>query len=453
MAGIVGVVSDVNCVNDIYYALRYLTHRAPSDEFYCGIGIGGDNKELHTHQGSVSYNYPSERREKMKGSIGIGAVSGYREPVSELSQHGGLVTCFDGNIINYEQVKNTLLQRGVTFNGYNDPDEISDTVLISTIISKQPSFEKGIEELLGMMKGDFAVVSMNDNGIFAARGYGMKPLIIGKRGDSYIVASESTAFINTEYRIVRDVNPGEVVHIGKNGIETLKQFDLPVKYGTFEWVYTAYPPSTIDGVNVALFRIALGTIVAERNPIEADLITCVPNSGRWHGIGFYEGYKQVNKVLTREVWVRHEDFGRSFTPGTQVQRQETADYKLIPIEEIITGKRIIVVDDSIVRGTQTSKKIRKLREFGAKEVHVVIECPPLMSACRYGKTTKNDEDCIARRVMQDLSQRFQNVTLNMAVDAIQNELKADSLTYATAEDIAQASGKPLEKLCLECWAA
>lgn len=431
MSGIFGIVSEKDCVDDLFLGTFYLQHRAQD---YCGLVLyDGEKIRGYTHKGLIKQQFPKEKLKELKGSFGIGCVSSDRQPISELARYGGIVFAFDGNIINYRDLKNKLLSERISFSGYHDLEEVSDIVLISKLIAKEPDFVLGIIKLVEIMRGDFAIIALTKRGIYAARGWGRKPLILGQRGGDYAVSSESSSFENIGFEIIRDVEPGEIVLLDENRISSLKKLSLrPVKYGTFEWVYTAYPVSIIDGRCVAEVRQKIGQLLAKKYPVEVDLVSPVPNSGRWHAIG----YSKESKIPYAEVFVRYDYSDRSYTPQQQVDRDEEARTKLLPIKKVVEGKRIVLVDDSIVRGTQTLNQVDRLRRLGAKEIHARIACPPLMAACKYGKTTKDDDECIARR---------------MIIEEIRKRLKLDSLGYATIEILEKAIGFPREKLCLECW--
>jgi amidophosphoribosyltransferase len=387
----------------------------------------------YTHHGLLRQHFSKEVLSTMKGKHGIGSVSSEREPIVELSKNGCIIIAFDGNISNHKEMKDALLAKGTNFSGYHNSEEVVDSVLISSIIAKEASFEEGVRKLASMMKGDFAVVALAKEGIYAARGWGRKPLVLGKRGEDYAVASESNAFENLGFEIVRDVAPGEIVFLNENGIKTLAKLNLlPVKYGTFEWIYTAYPASIIDGKSVAEARMNIGRLLAKRYPVDADIVSPVPNSGRWHAIG----YSKESKIPYKEAFVRYDYSDRSYTPSEQADRDKEAKIKLIPVRSVIKGKRVVIVDDSIVRGTQLLNRVLELRRLGAKEVHARIACPPLMAACLFGKSTRSDSECIARR---------------MSIEEIRKKLELDSLGYATIEDLEEAIGVPRDKLCTHCW--
>ena len=432
MAGIFGIVSNKDCVSDLFKGTFYLQHRAQD---YCGLALHDkDTLRDYTHKGLIKQQFPKQFIKKLSGTSGIGCVADNRQPVSEFNRTGGTITCFDGNLLNCHALKDLLLKRGVTFSGYHTPEHVSDIVIVSKIIAEEIKYVYGIERLIGLIKGDFAIVSLTRDGIYAARGWGRKPLIVGHKDGSWAVASESVSFENLNIKIMGDVKPGEVVFLDRSGVCSIIKFDLsPIKYCAFEWIYNAYPPSVIDQRSVVKVRMKVGQALARRYPVKADLVSPVPNSGRWHAIG----YAQESNLPYVEVFTRYDYSDRSYTPTEQITREEEAKIKLLPIKSVIEDKRIVLVDDSIVRGTQTLNQVSRLKDLGAKEVHARIACPPLMSACRYGKTTRNNDVCIARR---------------MSIEDIKSKLELDSLGYAIVEDMELAIGRYKNELCLECWA-
>jgi len=439
MSGIFGVVSEENCIKDVLSGTFYLQNRA---EAYCGISWKNEEGKLKdsTHRGLIKPNYTKEKLKYMSTKSAIGIVSGNREPVSELSNRGEMMLCFDGNLANYDEIKNNLLKSGASFSGYYNPEEVCDSVLISKIIARESSFKKGIESLVNKIQGDFAILALTQEGIYAARGWGRKPLILGKKNGSYAVSSESVSFINPGFEIERDVEPGEVVLLNEKGIQIIEKFDLsPIKYGTFEWVYNSHPASVVDGRSVELVRNAIGAALVKRYKKELkdiDLVSPIPNSGRCHATGVGNILAKELGVDYLEVFKKFDYCGRSFTLETDEERHEIAEEKLIPVKEIIEGKRIVIVDDSIVRGVQTFKQTKRLKEMGAEAVYAAIACPPLIRACKYGKSIKKDEDCIAAR---------------MSLDEIRETRGLDKLFYATIEDLEKAIGIKRKNLCLDCW--
>ncbi len=355
MAGIFGVVLNGDNLKDLHYGTFYLQHRAQD---YCGL-LWYSKGDLfgNTHKGLLNANFPIEELEGYKGDYGIGSVSVTREPSSGLSRYKGAVFSFDGNITNYKVLMEKLLKGGAVFSGYHNPNQVTGCDLIANIVLSEPRFEKGIENLMEVMEGDFSLVCLTNEGIYASRGWGRKPLILGKKqkdsSESYAVSSESTSFINSGFEIDRDVNPGETVFLNKNGIQHISQIDLgsDIRYGVFEWIYSSYPTSIIDGRSVSEVRKKMGRLLAKEYPIDVDIVSCVPNSGRWHAIGFnHESYAQGMNIPYEDVFIRYDYAGRSFIPGDKDIQQRVADMKLIPVVNSIRGKKIVLVDDSIVRG-------------------------------------------------------------------------------------------------------
>lgn len=416
MAGIFGIVSENdNNTADLLLGTHYLQHRAQD---MCGFATVHEGEaHIDLLDGLVIQKFTGDDNQSIPGNYCMGTVSTDRQPVHVIGKSGDYIFGFDGNL---------RPSRDSQYKG------LKDSPLIIRALAQGDSFQHGIESIIAQSEGDFAIIALTVAGICAARGYGRKPLILGEKEDSFAISSESTSFINTGFEITRDVAPGEIVLISESGIETLAQLGLEPKYGTFEWVYTAYPSSIIDGISVSKVRMEIGKSLARSFPVDADIVSAIPNSGIWHA----QGYSEESGLPRRDVFLRYDYSGRSFTPTTQQLRDFTAKTKLIPVVENIRGKRIIVVDDSIVRGTQMLNRVRVLRELGAKEVHARIACPPLMHACHFGQTTKKDEDCIAS---------------NRTIEEIRERLGLDSLEYATIKDLENAIGLPKKSLCTSCW--
>ncbi|MCP4724266.1 MAG: hypothetical protein GY863_04485 [bacterium] len=435
MSGIFGIYSERNCIEDLVWGTSYLQHRGQK---YCGWAVANNGKmEYKTHAGKLREKINFGEAKQVEGKIGLGVVSSCdRQPVSEVSKFGEFFMAYDGNVISAKSLKEELLKDGHSFTGYYDPTFIPDNVLLGKLIALRGPVE-GIEELSKRIQGDYSIILLTKTGLIAARGWGRKPLILGKGDGSFVVASESCSFPNLGIEIERDVNPGEIVMLDKNGITTLKQLDLsPIKYGTFEWIYTANASSTIDGVSVEVFRNIVGAKLAERYPADADVVSEIPNSG----IGYAIGYANKTGIPHQRIFVKYDYADRSFTQGTKEERDSEAKRKLLPLPAIIKGRRIIITDDSIVRGTQTREShVPKLKEAGATEVHARIGCPLLQDKCPYGKTTKEKSEILA-------------VKMGMTKDSdVEKYLGLDSVGFAKPEDLAEACGKPIENLCLSCW--
>jgi len=435
MSGIFGVYSEKNCIEDLIWGTSYLQHRGQK---FCGWAVYSNGKMVYaSNKGKLREKVNFKEAKSVDGHIGIGVVSsGDRQPISELSQFGEFFMAYDGNVIGAKDLKEELLKEGHSFTGYYDPTYVPDNVLIGKILALNGPLD-GIEELTQRINGDFSLILLTKNGLIAARGWGRKPLILGKGEDCFAVSSESCAFPNLNIEIERDVKPGEIVFIDKSGFNTIKQLKIePVKYGTFEWVYTANASSVIDGVSVEEFRNKVGAKLAERYPVEADVVSEIPNSG----IGYAIGYSNKTGIPHGRIFIKYDYADRSFTQGTDEEREMEAKRKLIPLTPIIKGKRVVITDDSIVRGTQTREShVPRLKEAGALEVHARIGCPLLKDKCSYGKTTKKKDEILS--VKMGMTQD----------DDVKKYLGLDSIGFALPEDLAEACGKPLDQLCLSCW--
>lgn len=435
MSGILGIYSKKNCIKDLVLGTSYLQHRGQK---YCGWAVVKNGKMVYNHhKGKLREKIEYDSIKNIEGNLGLGVVSsGDRQPVSELSKYGEFLLAYDGNVLSAGELKEGLLKEGHSFTGHFDPTYIPDNVLIGKILALNGPVD-GIEQISKRINGDYSLVLLTKGGVIAARGWGRKPLVLGKNEDNYMVSSESCAFPNLSIEIERDVKPGEIVLINKDGFTTVKQLELsPVKYGTFEWVYTANAASIIDGVSVEEFRNRVGAMLAKRYPVDADLVSEIPNSG----IGYAIGYAKASGIPHARIFVKYDYADRSFTQGTKEEREEEAKRKLIPLNSLIKGKRIVITDDSIVRGTQTKEShVPKLKEAGALGVHARIGCPLLRDKCGYGKTTKEKDEILY-------------VKMGMSKDDdVKKFLGLDSVGFALPEDLAEACGKPLDKLCLSCW--
>jgi len=443
--GIFGIYSNENCVNDIYLGIDFLQHRGQE---YCGISTVVNNQiNLITHRGRVGERFTEIELNALGGNYGIGHVSlKDRQPIRLETNLGIFSFCFSGNIINEQELFKDLKQRGHSFS------TITQIELISKIIGEGKTLLEGISLLAERINGSYALLILNDQGIYAIRDlHGFKPLILGSGNNKFVVASESRAIENLDLEIERDVKPGEIILINEQGFKTIKQ--LPPKrtaYCAFEWAYIASIDSKIDGVYVKAARNNLGEKLAERDEreggIKADCVSPVPMSGIGHALG----YHKMSKIQYQDVFLYNRYADRSYTMVTQAARDKMAKRKLSVIREAVEGKRIILCDDSIVRGTQIHNKVRELKNAGAKEVHVRIACPPLMHPCKFGISTRTYEELAARSFIKE--DEIDSIDkLKLVEEGIAKRIKADSVKYNTLDDFVDAIGLSKQSLCLTCW--
>ncbi|HOJ31089.1 MAG TPA: amidophosphoribosyltransferase [bacterium] len=424
--GIYGIYSNQDCIHHLFHGIFKLQHRG---QRYCGIATFNKELKLITHRGFVRHSFTPEELQSLSGNIGIGHVSlSERQPVLLESKLGLFVTAFSGNIMNAEQLFEKMKKKGHSFSSHTQVE------LIAKIIGQGKNFVDGIEKLAQQVKGSYTIVILTKDGIYATRDkYGFKPLILGKSENEYVVSSESRPFSMFSIKIVRDVKPGEIVFIGKNGIKTVGQVKSNrIAYCAFEWGYIASMDSIIEGVPVVTARKNLGASLAKNDHVDADIVAAIPFSG----IGYALGYHKESKIPYDEVFLIDRFASRSYLPLTQEERDREAKIKLSVIEENVRGKRIILCDDSIVRGTQIRNKVLELKAFGAKEVHVRVGCPPLLAPCLYDISTRSYKELAAKRY---------------SINQITKKIGADTLKYNSVEDFVKALGLPEHHLCLHCW--
>jgi len=427
MCGIFAISAKENIIDSLFVGTFYLQHRGQQ---YCGLSTStGEGIKIRTHKGLVRETFTNDLG-GMEGTMGIGHTSlKDRQPIKLDSKMGEFTICFEGNIINREELIEDLKKRGHSF--YTD----ADIEVIAKLIAQGDNFVDGIEKMAQRVRGAYALVILSKGRIYAARDkHAFRPMVIGKKDGAVAVTSESCSFINLGFSIVRDVKPGEILEIRDSEFETKKVIPAEfTQYCSFEWVYTANVASTIDGLSVDIARRNLGAALARRYPVEVDIVCAVPNSGIGHAIG----YSQESKIPFDNVFIKYDYASRSYTQPTQAERDREAKIKLIPVPAKIEGRRVVICDDSIVRGTQMKNDLTvKLKKNGVKEIHVRVACPPLKAPCMYGVATRSKKELAAHE---------------KTVEQIREYIGVDGLAYNTLEDLGKALGRPLDQICVSCW--
>ncbi|MEA2036609.1 MAG: amidophosphoribosyltransferase [Nanoarchaeota archaeon] len=461
MSGIFGVVGNSNCISDLYYGIDYHSHMGTE---YGGIAYinekGKIKRTIHTISNSQFKSKFDGTIKKINTSQGIGVISdSYPQPLSFEGKFGTFAVCYAGLITNREKLLNELIIKGIPFSEISH-GKINTTELIASIINQGTSIIDGIETLYSKINGSISLLVLTKEGIYCARDKnGVTPLVIAEKEDSLAVAGESCAFPNLGYKIKKFLQPGEIVLIGKKGIETQKEGNTSSKICAFLWIYTGFPTSSYDGINVETVRENCGKYLAKRDDAEVDMVDGVPDSGTAHAIGYAIGSK---KPYRRSLLKYTPGYGRSYTPPSQEVRDRIALMKLIANEDIIKDKRIVMCDDSIVRGTQLKNfTIKKLKNANAKEIHLRIACPPLMFPCIYNLSTRSTNELATRKAIrsiegkdiEDVSEYIDQSSdkYQKMVDWISRDLGADSLKYMLLEDMIDALGVSKEKICTYCW--
>lgn len=442
--GVFGIYSQAPCAYDIFNGLDFLQHRG---QLYCGIATYNGHIHQVTHHGKAGNSFTAQDLEYLEGRWGIGHVSLWeRQPMSWQSQVGDISVAFSGNIINAPEIITEMKSQGHAFwRGY-------DIEVIAKIIMENKDILSGVTALAERIRGAYSLVILAKEGVYGVRDiYGFRPLILGRGNGRLVVCSESRAIQNMDMEIIRDVAPGEVVLLNEQGVTTLKRLPSPRRaHCAFEWAYTASIDSIIDGLYVQEARSNLGRALALRDrqegTLDVDICAPVPMSGIGHALG----YHRASGIPYQEVFLYNRYADRSYTQAEQTTREKMAKRKLSVLRYAVGGKKIVICDDSIVRGTQILYKVRDLKAAGAREVHVRIACPPLMYPCDFGISTRSYEELAARKYIPvgdiDTLERLRTLE-----ELIAREIEADSVKYNSIDAFVEAIGMPRGDLCLKCW--
>ncbi len=456
------MVSKNDCFEDLFYGTDYHSHLGTQ---YGGLAVLGDSFERQIHDISQSQFKSKfyEDKKQLKGNKGIGVISAINEqPIFLNSKFGPFCIATNGIVENVKELADEMLAAGVTFSEFH-PGEyiINETELIAKMITQGDNIISGIEKMFDKISGSCSLLLLSKDGIYAARDrLGYSPLIIGKRDDAWAVTSETSAFPNNDFEIIKYLEPGEIILLTENGLVPQKPGADNKQICAFLWIYTGFPASSYEGINTELVRERCGRCLAKRDSdLDVDLVSGVPDSGIAHGLGYAMA---SGKPFRRPLVKYTAGYGRSYTPPVQSIRDIIAKMKLIPIKDVISGNRIVVCEDSIVRGTQLKNfTIKKLWDAGAREIHVRPACPPLMFPCRFNFSTRTTHELAARKAIRALEGKdIEDVSEYLDPDSekykkmltwIAQDLDVTTLRYQRLDDMVKAIGLSKEKLCLYCW--
>ena len=460
MSGMFGVVSDENCSDILLYGTDYHSHLGTE---FGGVAMLG--KEFHRQIHSISQSQFKSKFfddiKKMEGNKGIGVISDSNEqPMFLNSKFGPFCLVTNGLIENSEELAKILLKKGISFSEMRE-GKINVTELVAKLINQGDTFIDGINNVFSSIEGSSSMLLLNSDGIYAARdSWGYTPLIVGKNGNTWAVTSETSAFPNIGFETIRDLAPGEIVLINERGIKQLQKGGEDNQICAFLWIYTGFPASTYEGINTEIVREKCGRALARRdNDIEVDVVAGIPDSGIGHALGYA---MESGKPLRRPLVKYTPGYGRSYTPPSQETRDLVATMKLVPIKDVISGNRIVICEDSIVRGTQLKNfTVKKLWDCGAKEIHARPACPPLMFPCKFCLSTKSIDELAARKAIKSIEGHdVENVSeyidpktdkYKKMVKWIEEDIDVTTLKYQTLEDMIEAIGLPKNKICTYCW--
>lgn len=436
--GIYGKNKNPNLGRTIFYGLYALQHRGQES---AGIAVtSGDGIKYHKEMGLVSEVFNDEILDKLSGHIGIGHVRYSTsesntlinaQPLVVRYKKGSLAVVHNGNLVNAPELRRELEESGAAFQ-----TEI-DSEVIAFLIAKEhtENLVKAVEICMEKIKGSYALVIMTEDTLIGMRDpQGIRPLCLGKLNESYILTSESCALDTIDAEFVRDIEPGEIVIINEDGVRSIKKNQDKCRSSlcVFEFVYFARPDSTIDGSNIHMARWKSGRLLAKEHPVEADLVIGVPDSGTVSAMG----YADASGIPFGIGLIKNRYVGRTFIKATQSSRAIGVKIKLNAVKEAVRGKRLIMVDDSIVRGTTSGLIVNVLREAGAKEVHVRVSSPPVMHSCYFGIDTSTRKELIG-------AQR--------EIEEIRQHIEADSLGYLSLDGLIKATGLPRDRFCSGCF--
>ncbi len=460
MSGLFGVVSHNDCVKDLFYGTDYHSHLGTQK---AGLAVWNKKLRRSIHKlGGVQFKskFAAEVSE-WQGNMGIGVISDLEsQPVIVYSRFGLLALVGTGLVTNKKQLVEKMVLKGESFSEFSG-GEVNTLELAGKIILGEKNFKKGLEKLFAEIKGSLSLLILTSKGIYAVRDInGRSTLALGQKKGSLAVASESCAFPNLGFTFTSELKPGEVIFLDKNGIQKITQFKNEQKYCAFSWIYTGYPASTYNGVSVEEVRERSGANLAKKDlkeGLKADLVAGIPDSG----VAYAIGYAQEAKIPLRRALMKYTPgYGRSFLPLSKEERDQIAQKKLLPVPALIAGKKIVICDDSIVRGTQLRNQvIDRLWEYGAAEIHLRIGCPPLLFACPYFLSTRTTTELAARRAITEahLSSKptsafiKESPSYRRMVERIAQSLGVTSLVYQSIDEMVEAICLPAESLCLYCW--
>jgi amidophosphoribosyltransferase len=461
MSGFFGSISKVDCVQDVFYGTDYHSHlgtkRAGLVFYEKTVGF---RRSIHNLENAYFRNKFENEIPGFSGASGMGVISDTDpQPILYNSHLGRFAIVTVSRIVNIQDLENNFLSTKNHFTE-NFEGNINPTEMVANLICEKNDFVSGIENVFENIKGSCSLMILTDKGIIAARDkLGRTPVVLGKKDGAYAVANETCSFPNTGFETYYFLGPGEIVLLTADEVKQLRKPNEKMQICAFLWVYYGYPTSYYEGINVDECRYRCGAALAKRDDIEIDFVSGVPDSGIGHALG----YGNEKRLPFKRAYSKYTPtWPRSFMPQNQQMRDLVAKMKLIPNKAVINGKRIIFLDDSIVRGTQLKDNTIDLRESGASEIHMRIACPPLMFPCDFlnFSQSRSPLELAARKAIEELEGGQTNLEEyadqnsakhQLMINKIAENLDLNSLVYQRLGDLVEAIGLPKEKLCTHCW--
>lgn len=466
MGGFFGVASKKDCVLELFYGVDYHSHLGTRRGGMATYGEDGFNRAIHNIENSPFRTKFDRDVGEMKGNLGIGCISDFEpQPLLICSKLGSFAITTVGKVNNYDDLLSQLYNNTHSHFQEMTNGQVNVTELIAALICEKDSIVEGIEYVQDIVEGSMTLLLMTKDGIYAARDrYGRTPLVVGHKEDAYCVSFESHAYINLGYTDYKELGPSEIAYITPEGIETLRAPREEMKICSFLWVYYGYPTSSYEGVNVEEMRYKCGSMLAKRDgdSVHPDVVAGVPDSGIAHAIG----YANESGIPYARPFIKYTPtWPRSFMPTNQNQRNLIARMKLIPVQALIENKKLLLIDDSIVRGTQLRETTEFLYNSGAKEVHVRPACPPLLYGCKYlnFSRSKTEMELITRQMIrkregdgcpQEVLDEYADpcsCKYTQMLEDIRQQQNFTTLRYHRLDDLLASIGIEPCKVCTYCF--
>ena len=466
MGGFFGVASKTDCVFDLFFGTDYHSHLGTRR---AGMVVyspeKGFDRSIHNIENAPFRTKFDKDIATMQGHLGIGCISDYEpQPLIVRSHHGTYSIVTVGKINNTEELVADVFRDGHTHFLEMSGGDINPTELVAAIINQKENIIDGIHYALELIDGSLTIMVMTPKGIYAARDkYGRTPVVIGKKEGAYCLTFEDFAYRNLGYQDFKELGPGEIDIVTQDGVKTLVAPGDKMKICTFLWVYYGYPSSSYEGISVEQMRYNCGAALAKRDNVKPDIVAGVPDSGTAHAVG----YSNASGIPFSRPFIKYTPtWPRSFMPTIQSKRNLIAKMKLIAVHDLIKDKSLLLIDDSIVRGTQLRETTEFLYQSGAKEVHIRPACPPLVYGCKYLNFSRSSSemDLITRRVIarlegteevsEEVLQQYtdpESPKYDQMVEEIRKELNFTTLRYNRLDDMLDSVGIPADRLCTYCW--
>lgn len=464
MGGFFGAVSKEDCVFDLFFGVDYHSHLGTRR---AGMAVydseSGFDKAIHNIENAPFRTKFTKESNSMHGQMGIGCISDFEaQPILIRSHHGTYAISTVGKINNIDKIADEIIKTNTHFFEMHGGG-INQTELVAAIINQKENFIEGIRYVQEIVDGSISILILTPKGVYAVRDkLGRTPISIGQKEDGYCASFESFAYLNLGYKEYKELGPGEAVVLTPDGVKTLIPAGDKMRICTFLWIYYGYPSASYEGISVEKMRYNCGKALAKRDNVKPDIVAGVPDSGIAHAIGYSN---EAGIPYSRPFIKYTPTWPRSFMPTNQTKRNLIAKMKLIPIHDLIEGKSLLLIDDSIVRGTQLRETTEYLFESGAKEVHIRPACPPLFYGCKYLNFSRStsEMDLITRRVIKKLEgvEPTDEIIKEYVdpdgekyaamIEEIRKELHFTTLRYHRLDDMIASVGIDSDKLCTYCW--